>query len=464
MAVTEPPYLNIGSGIAARNGTASHTINFGYTSTSGSLLVVVIYGAVTHTASGWTERLQPVSSGELSVFTKTSAGDSSISVTHNASNYASYWVAYEFPAGSTYTAGEGNSDTSDTFPALTGLPGTVQVIIAARGRVVATSAATSGSSVWSSPWVEDADIFDAFASGTDNGYLTVAHRINYTSTSITPATTTTYGGTWTVNDRQHAGFAIDAVEISSAVNGAATLASASTLTATATVIRLGAATLASTSAMASTATRLGVATAASTSTLTAAAASVRTAAAAIASTSTLTAAATVIRLGVAAAASTSSLAAGAAVVRLGVAASISTSTLTAAVVVICPGAAVLTSTSTLTGNTSATANGTAAIASTSTLTAAAETARLGAAGLSSTSALASASVVIVQTSATLVGASALSSAAVVVVASTAVLASVSSISATPGNANRPGRLAVATAASRLVAADEAPRLVASTWP
>ena len=58
MAVTtEPPWINKTSGTAARNGTTSHTISFGFTSTTGNLLVVIISGDVTHTVTGWTEQL-----------------------------------------------------------------------------------------------------------------------------------------------------------------------------------------------------------------------------------------------------------------------------------------------------------------------------------------------------------------------------------------------------------------------
>lgn len=206
--VSEPPWLNQSSGTAARNGSTSHTISFGFTSTSGSLLVFVIFGAVTHTVSGWTEQLQPVNSGELSVFTKTSAGDTSITVTHNGSNYPNTWVAYEFPAGSSYTAGVGDTTSSDTFPSLTGLPGTEQVVIAALGRTAASLSETAASATWSAPWVEDADLFVGFAS-TDGAALFVAHQINVTATSITPATTPTYTGSWGTPDREKVVFALD---------------------------------------------------------------------------------------------------------------------------------------------------------------------------------------------------------------------------------------------------------------
>lgn len=206
--VTEPAWINMTSGTAARNGTSSHTIPFGWTAATGTFLVVIVNGAVTHTNSGgWTERLQPVVSAELSVFTKAGAGESSITLTHNGSNYPVHWVAYEFPAGTTWTAGTSNSPSGDTFPALTGLPGTEQVVIAARGRAQ-TSTDSFGSSTWAAPWVEDIDISNGFSS-TDGVYLTVGHQLNVTAASITPVATTTYTGGQGVTDRQHVVFALN---------------------------------------------------------------------------------------------------------------------------------------------------------------------------------------------------------------------------------------------------------------
>jgi len=149
-------------------------------------------GAVTNTiAAGWTERQQPVSSAELSMWTATGAGQTSVTVTHNGSNYPVGWCLYEFPAGSTYTGSNSSTPSDDTWPAFTGLPGTAQVILAARCRSC-TSGGAAPSQVWTAPWVEDLDAAAA-ASPTDGIYLTVAHAINITATSITPASTPTYG-------------------------------------------------------------------------------------------------------------------------------------------------------------------------------------------------------------------------------------------------------------------------------
>lgn len=229
--VSEPPWLNFASGTAPRNGTTSHTINFGFTSTSGSLLVVIVHGAVTHTASGWTEQAQPVATGELSLFTKTSTGDSSITVTHNGSNYPVNWVVYEFPAGSTQTGIDSTTGSNDTMPGLTGLPGAEQVVIAALGRV--TIGAETGASISpSAPWVEDADLFSA-ASGTDGTYLAVVRQINVTATSITPTITPTYSGTWSNGSREKISAAFNVAAGPTIVNGTATVAGAGSVTAAA---------------------------------------------------------------------------------------------------------------------------------------------------------------------------------------------------------------------------------------
>lgn len=205
--VAEPPWINHNSGVAPRNGTTTHTIPFGFTSTSGSELVFVVGGPVTHTVAGWNEMLQPVASGELSVFTKTSAGESSVTVTHNASDSTVAWAVYELPAGATwFGAGQELVASSDTFPTASGLPGTAVVVWAARSRN-ASSAATGASSTWDAPWVEDADLY-ANAATNDGTYLTVGHQINVTATSVTPTAVTTYSGTWAAADREHVVFAL----------------------------------------------------------------------------------------------------------------------------------------------------------------------------------------------------------------------------------------------------------------
>jgi hypothetical protein len=217
---TEPPWVNKTVGVAPRNGTVNHTVNpstFGddpFTPTAGTLLVAVVYGGVTHSAAGWTEQLQPVNSGELSVFTKTAAGSDTLALTHNASNYPVGVAIMELPAGSTYVTGVGanlsGTDTPNAVTGLTGGAGNERLIISALGRVASSAGITSASGAWGGSWVEDADLYTVFSS-TDGMFLTVGHQINVTTTSSTANVTPTYGGGNTPNDRQGVTFAINAV-------------------------------------------------------------------------------------------------------------------------------------------------------------------------------------------------------------------------------------------------------------
>lgn len=219
MAVTtEPPWVHKSQGVAPRNGTTSHTINFTtdgdapFTPATGSLLLVYIGGGVTNAASGWTEVEQPVSSGELSAFTIVSAPTTSITVTHNGSNYPCPWVVKEYPSGSVVTSSTSSNTSNDTFPTLSGLTGGAgneRVIDAAFLRV-ADGGESGFSAVWGSSFVEDADQYIA-QSPTDGAGFTSGHLINVTATSSTPTITPTYGGTWTINDREKVVLAINAV-------------------------------------------------------------------------------------------------------------------------------------------------------------------------------------------------------------------------------------------------------------
>jgi hypothetical protein len=220
---TEPPYVHKNSGVAARNGTTTHVVNFTtdgvspFTPAAGNFLVVVAFAGVTNTASGWAEPHSPVSSGELSVFTKTVVADTGITVTHNAANYPMNWLVYELPAGSSYDAGQQDTTSADTPPSLTGLPGGAgneRLVITARGRIAGSASETGASTVWGGSMVEDLDLFTVFAT-TDGCYLTVAHQINLTATSITPTGTPTYVGTWGVGDREKVTLSLIAAPVSS---------------------------------------------------------------------------------------------------------------------------------------------------------------------------------------------------------------------------------------------------------
>lgn len=188
------------SGIAGRNGTTSHTIPFGWSAVGGELLVVLVGGQVTQAATGWNEPLAPVSSGELSVFWKAAAaGENSITVTHNGSNYPVAWDARSYAAGSAYVTGTSGSPSNDTFPTLSGLTGTT-TIIAAKSRGNGDTSATA-TTTWTAPFVEEADQGVVFAT-TDGVYFTAASLEDQTAASVTPAASTTYTGSWGVPDRQ----------------------------------------------------------------------------------------------------------------------------------------------------------------------------------------------------------------------------------------------------------------------
>lgn len=213
MAVTtEPPWVNKNQGTAARNGTSAHTIGasgaavtpssgcvLNFTPTAGRAIAVFVAGSVTHTSSGsgagsgWTERQQPVDSAELSLFTKDSAaGNDFLTLTHNGPDYPIAWCWIEFPAGTTYTTSTGATGTPLTYPALTGLPGTDQVVFAAFCAGVTHTTGTLPSGTVSAPWVEDADLA-TFRIGTDGAFLYVQHQLNVTAISITPTFTFTPG-------------------------------------------------------------------------------------------------------------------------------------------------------------------------------------------------------------------------------------------------------------------------------
>lgn len=221
--------LHFSSGISPRNGTTSRTINFTtdgsapFTPTAGSLLVFAVFGAVTNANSGgWTEQLQPVNSGELSVFTITAAGTAgspssttSITITNNGSNYTEVWAVWEYPAGSTYGPGasgniaQGSSGVAKDYQQLTGLTGT-KTIHAILGNVDSATAAATVSTVWTSPLVEAMDILAADDGTTDGAYMTAAVAAGQTASSFTPNANITWsdGGSGFANDIQSATFAV----------------------------------------------------------------------------------------------------------------------------------------------------------------------------------------------------------------------------------------------------------------
>ena len=195
--------LQQSSGVAARNGTASHTISFGWTAGSGTLVTLILFGAVTHAISGWSERLAPVNSGELSVFTVAGAGQSSATVTHNGADYAVHWVALETPGA--WVGGSGSSSADDVMPAVAGLPGTPVTVIAAHGRVSATATDAASAS-----WSGMTELYDLVTpkDTTDGGWLTVAYLAGVTASSYAPSLAASYTSWGSPGDRQHVTFAV----------------------------------------------------------------------------------------------------------------------------------------------------------------------------------------------------------------------------------------------------------------
>jgi hypothetical protein len=185
------PLLNFASGIAPRNGTLSHTISFGFTATAGSFLMVCVRGAVSHTATGWTKQGQASNSTQVAVFTKIATGGDTFTVSHNGSNYAVAWTAWEYVAGTTYHSAAGSTTTSTTMPTLSGLPGTPVEVFASYGAICAQpSGELSGAtSTWTAPFIELTDQVALKAGSTDGCYDTIARQSGVTATSVTPVGT-----------------------------------------------------------------------------------------------------------------------------------------------------------------------------------------------------------------------------------------------------------------------------------
>lgn len=186
--------LNTSGGVAARNGTSSHTVSFGFTSTAGSLLVFICAASVTNAATGWTERHSPVQSAELSVFTKTSVGDSSITVTHNASNYPMQWWVEEWPAGTDWVNGAQASAGNTTMPNLTGLPGTPVRVSSTLARSASGTSGSLSAGSWGGTTIEDRDAITLSDGSTDGVWFAVAHGDAITAASLQPTVTVSESG------------------------------------------------------------------------------------------------------------------------------------------------------------------------------------------------------------------------------------------------------------------------------
>jgi hypothetical protein len=128
----------------------------------------------------------------LYVFKKTAAGgETSASVTHNASNFPVEWVVYEFPSGTTDVGspGTGTFAVSTAWATATGLSGTYTTI--GCGDI---ANANSPSLAPGTGWTEDVDAFSGAATGADTAYLAVMYQDGMTGSTATPSGTLTDGG------------------------------------------------------------------------------------------------------------------------------------------------------------------------------------------------------------------------------------------------------------------------------
>lgn len=194
----QPKWLNRTAGTAPRNGTSSHALTFPAT-TNGSLLVAVVSGPVTSTATtpGWTKRLAPVLGCEVAVLTHTAtAGEAAVQFTHNGSDYPVNYVIYEFPAGTSWV--DGAEEANGNLPDLTGLPGTPVWVFAAYSMTSLSPSNPTPDTTWGWRWVEDVDIM-TIHNGTTNGvYTALGWTPRVTRTSISPGSEGYYGAVCTV--------------------------------------------------------------------------------------------------------------------------------------------------------------------------------------------------------------------------------------------------------------------------
>jgi len=194
------PWHNQSDGVAARNGTTSHTINFGFSAMEGRQLMVIVAGAVTHDITGWTQDAVATNLTEVAVFTKTATeGESSATVTHNGSDYPVAWTAFEFPAGMVVDSSTTEAGVADgTWPQLTGLDGgsgnDARMLF---GIYSETSGATDDITASGTPGTGMTELVDSFTihNGTTDGiHLYVDYEEDIEATSYTPTATLTRNG------------------------------------------------------------------------------------------------------------------------------------------------------------------------------------------------------------------------------------------------------------------------------
>jgi hypothetical protein len=188
-------WLNRSQALAARNGTTSHTLDWSgaFTATAGRLLVLIVAGPVTTTTpAGWTLHKSAINLDGLYVFVKTAAGgETSVSVTHNSSNFPVQWVIYQFPAGSAVngTPGGLTGQILTSWAQVTAMTGTNTVFgVAAQPHTSGVSGTISVA--FTGAWIEDVDVDSAFST-TDGAYLAVGYQDAVATATATPTGTIT---------------------------------------------------------------------------------------------------------------------------------------------------------------------------------------------------------------------------------------------------------------------------------
>lgn len=239
---------------APRNGTNSHTVEFTPAS-AGSLLLCVVEGAVTSTTpSGWTlpSGGSAVNNTGLYVWWKiASAGESSLTTTHNGSNYPAGFVVYEFPAGSSFVGSV--SDASVLHPAanppLSGLSGTNLLFGVVGAGAVSTNAA--GSTAWSgtpSP-TEDFDLLVVQA-GSDGYLFSIGYAEDAAVESWQPTGAVTATGTSSTKETLTFAVNVAADSGGDAFSGSGSFSATGSLTAVSTPAYEGSVTLSAIGALA----------------------------------------------------------------------------------------------------------------------------------------------------------------------------------------------------------------------
>lgn len=185
--VANPKWINRSTGVATRNGTTNHTINFTPASAGSFLVAIVATPNTTNTAvtAGWTERLQPTFSAELSVFTRSAnAGDATLVIGHANSNYPMAYIVYEFPSGSSWITGTSEAN-SISFDPLTGLPGTPVTLLTAVAVLMTTPGEPDKGMLWRYFWQSDTTINEQSDGVTPGVMLNTGYLDAYTDTSAT---------------------------------------------------------------------------------------------------------------------------------------------------------------------------------------------------------------------------------------------------------------------------------------